>query len=362
MRFFRGTFFKSLAKLSAYVFVGWNTLLVCIVFSIFSLGVILSGFSGAPETFVFSENTIGELEHVYGDDSSLNQILIIPVEGIILGEDEGGSFGRLAGLTSGYGIKQKLYEAAQRSEVKGVLLTIDSPGGTIFGSRAIADGVEYYQQKSGNPVVAFVQGLSASGGYMASLTSDKIIADYGTAIGSIGVIMGPFKYYDKVISESGSLFDSGVLTQNGIESVTISAGESKDLGNPYRKLTSKEKDHLQKSINNEYDQFIRMVSENRNITAKNIRQNIGAMIYDPGTAKQLGLIDQISSREKSYAEVAKFSGINEYQVVREAENSGFLSFLFSTKSEEQGSKTEFDACSLTKHKLAYYGNITEFCQ
>jgi protease IV len=107
----------------------------------------------------------------------------------------------------------------------GVVLEINSPGGAICGARAIADDVSYYRSKAKKPIYAHVEGLAA---YWAASAADKVIADYGSDIGSIGVIMGPFKYYNTVVNEDSGLFDGGVITQNGIESVSITAGKPKD--------------------------------------------------------------------------------------------------------------------------------------
>ena len=85
-------------------------------------------------------------------------------------------------------MEDNIWQAAKEDSIKGVVLMVNSPGGTIFGSNAILDGVKEYKNETGKPVIAFVTGMAASGGYWASLGADEIIADSGSTIGSIGVI------------------------------------------------------------------------------------------------------------------------------------------------------------------------------
>jgi protease IV len=364
MRFIKAPFTRHLFKLSASIFVGWNVFVVSIMVSTFVFAIFLVAIGTVGSVGMPAEDSLGDFSYMYGDSYSLNKLLVIPIKGEIVGDSvDDGFFSDITGVTSGYHIKQKLFDAAQRPEVKGVLLAIDSPGGTIYGSRAIADGVKYYQLKTGQPVFAHVQGLGASGAYMAAAPATNIAADYGTEIGSIGIVMGPFKYYDGVLSESGSLLESGVLTQNGIEHVVLSAGKSKDIGSPYRRLTNDERSQLQKSINNEYDQFVNLVSEYRSIDREVIKDKIGAMIYDPATAKSLGLIDQVQDRESTYAALAQAANIQDYQVVEEMPvYSFFESALGAFGKKPQKEAKPYDTCTLTQTKLAYHGSVPDLCK
>jgi protease-4 len=360
MKFFqRHPFLGSLIKLSAYIVVSWNVLLACFIGGVVVIGVLL--LSGGAST-----EKLGQLEHIAGNGLSANQLLVIPVHGEIIGDADGdAAAGWSNSVTSGYDIKQKLYEAANHAEIKGVLLQINSPGGTIYGARAIADGVAHYRAQTKQPVYAHIEGVGASGAYWAAASTDRIIADYGSDIGSIGVIMGPFKYYDTVLSETGGLLDGGVITQNGIQSFSITAGTSKDVGNPYRRLTADEQHQLQLSVNNEYDQFVQYVSDHRKIPTDTLRNQIGAMIYDNKTAQNLKLIDQTASREDTYTALAKAAqlGDKDFQVMREVQPIGLVQSLLGAVGvkPQTSAKSSFDTCSLTRSKLAYYGSVTDLC-
>ncbi|HSX17446.1 MAG TPA: S49 family peptidase [Patescibacteria group bacterium] len=239
---------------------------------------------------------------------------------------------------------------------------MSSPGGTIYGARAIADGVAYYKKTTGNPVYAYVEGQAASGGYWAISGADKIIADYGSDIGSIGVIMGPFEYYDTVLAEDGGLLSGGVVTQNGIQSTYISAGKYKDMGNPYRKLSAGEIALLQKSVNNEYDTFVQYVSQHRHIAEATIRDTIGAAAYDNKTALEYKLIDQTGSRDDAYAALAKAAGIqDDFTIVREEQSQGFIESLLSATVRKPQVQAKANICSQTQGVLAYHGDVTALC-
>ncbi len=358
----RHPYYKNLLKFAGYIFVGWNTLFLCALGPLFFLMII-----GIAMTADVPESSLS-LTPVYGE--GYQQLLSIKVTGVIYGDsdDQASPLGGLGFTdTYGYEVKKKLYDAAKDDNIQGVVLEISSPGGTIYGSRAIADGVKHYRDKTKQPVYAFVSGVAASGGYWAATSADKIMADYGSDVGSIGVIMGPFKYYDKVISESGGLFDGGVVTQNGIETVNLSAGKFKDLGSPYRRLTKEETDILQRQINNDYDEFVSYVAERRKIDAGTIKGVIGAMGYDNKTAQAYKLIDQTASREATYEALADKAGIkDDYQVVREESPGGFISSLLAAVTgkparQAQAATPAKTSCSLISTRLAYSGDISALC-
>lgn len=302
-------------------------------------------------------------EYIHGEGA--NEYLSIPVKGIILGSNDTNdafSFFAEAGYTYGYDIKAQLYAAASDDTIQGVILEIDSPGGTIYGSKAIADGVQHYRQQTKKPVYAHVEGSGASGAYWAAVSADKIFADQGSALGSIGVIMGPFEYYDKVLATDGGLLGGGVLTQNGVESSYITAGKSKDVGNPYRRLTAEELASLQKTINNEYDSFVTYVSERRAIDETIIRGSIGAMVYDPKTAKELKLSDETGSRQDAYDALAKAGNSgSDYTIKREQIVPGFIDSLIGAVTRQPRREVKVDTCALTRVSLAYHGDVSAWC-
>ncbi len=162
---------------------------------------------------------------ISGKKESHNRLLYLTIEGVILGSAPtyiGSSLG-IPGVTFGYGVQDVLQQAAKDPSVKGVLLHMETPGGTIYGSNAIFDGVKAYQQATGKPVLAYIEGLSASGGVMAMVGANAIYADLGSLIGSIGILGPNWLYYNKPTATEGGIWGGGVSTQAGIEKVIVSA-------------------------------------------------------------------------------------------------------------------------------------------
>jgi protease-4 len=192
---------------------------------------------------------------------------------------------------------------------------------------------------------------------MAAVPADAIYADHGSTTGSIGVIFGPIKYYDTVISEGG-LLEGEVVTENGIESVYISAGQSKDLGNPYRRLTPEERTSLQSMVNSEYDAFVSFVSVNRKINSQTLRDSIGAMVYANDAAKGFRLIDGTQNKQEAYKSLAQKAGISDFQVVEKMREYGFVETLLEGKF--LNSQTP-NSCLTTQGILAYHGDMSVLC-
>lgn len=362
----RHPFIKSLVQLWARITVGFNAVLLCMLALGITLSIIAAAFYAASSSDIRATS-----DYVYGNADSTNTFLSIKVTGTIVGDDDDtGGIASDEQYTPGYDVKQELYDAAKDDTISGVVLEINSPGGTIYGAHAIADGVAHYKKETHKPVIAYVQGMGASGAYWAAVSADKIVADYGSDVGSVGVVQGPFEYYDKPIS------DGNVVTQNGIQTVTVTAGTSKDVGNPFRKLTASEIAVLQQSVNNDYDMFVKYVSERRGIPEETIRTQIGAMPYDTKTAMSYKLIDQTGGKQDAYDLLAKQAKIDtdDYQVIRDAYFtegyssddswvSGIMNHLTGrhTDAANTPAKTSVDSCALTRTNLAFYGDVTKFC-
>lgn len=308
-----------------------------------------------------------ETEFIYGNEDADDKLLVVRVDGVILGEklDEPLFSG---GFAYGYEIQATLRKAAADDEIKGVLLWLSTPGGTIYGSRAIADGVTEYQAATGNPVVAYVAGVSASGGMYAMAGADTILADHGSIVGSIGVIFGPFEYYDGVIATEGGLLGGGITTTNGITVEYLTAGRSKDVGNPFRPLSDEEREVLQAGLDDEYTTFVGHVASARGIGPETIRDEIGAMVYGNAQAEALGLIDGTGTLIEAYEQLAQRAGVsgNRYQVVEESGGNSLLGALVESDLDAESlatlSTTLGEACVPRGAYLAYWGDPGTLCR
>lgn len=327
----------------------------------FMLVIIMAASAGS------GADSSGTQKFVYGNSASSNEILSISINGPIYSQSEAEQdplyslFG--AGLTNGDEVKKELYSASKNENVKAVILDINSPGGMINASTAIADGVKYFQEKTKKPVYAYISGLGASGSYWVAASTDKIIADSGSLTGSIGVILGSIPYYNEPIS----LGD--VTTRQPIRVTTLSAGKYKDVGNPFREITPDEKQMLQTGLDYEYNLFVNYVATRRTIESNKIRNVIGAGIYANGQAKEYNLIDETATRETTYLSLAQKAGLpaNDYQVVEQKASAGFLGDIFGawtniTNPQAKAQLRQTLCVAFMGKPLAYHGDSLELCQ
>jgi len=315
---------------------------------------------------------------LYGDDDSNQMLLNVNVQGIILGTPprfDPGPFSFLGtpAATYGYAIREKLVAAAENESIKGIFIHMATPGGTVFGSLAIHNAIKEYQAKTGNPVLVYVEGVSASGGVMAMVGADKIFADQGSSVGSIGVIGPTFLYYDEPKSIDGGLLAGGVSTEGGIDQTIVSAGRSKDLGNPFRRPTSEELSILQGSVNAEYQRFVDHVSSARNLDASVIINEMGAQIFGNQQAESFGLIDGTRSWNQSIEELAKLAELgDDFRLVTPSRpRMSLVETLFAKASDEQADEPSIekmiraDICNAfdLPQALVYYGSRQpQICQ
>ncbi len=244
---------------------------------------------------------------IYGDKDSDNAIERIDIVGPILthapDEADGGFFSSIQVLTYGYRVKEQLLKAAKNDDVKAVMLFVSTPGGTIAGSEAIHDGVLAVKE-AGKPIVAHVDMMSASGGVWSTAAADKIFADHGSLVGSVGVIFGNFMYYEDPVAIDGGLFGSGITTRGGIKSTVIAASEGKDLGNPFRPMSEREKAMLTASADEFYEKFLDHVTEHRPLDRQALIEDYGAMIFANDGAEARGYIDGSRTYQETLAYIA----------------------------------------------------------
>jgi len=347
-----------------------------IVFGLPLIGLILmisalAGLGAAAGGAVDESSSGVNQNYVTGDRSGSVRLVAVPVIGGILGEERGGGgfLSTAAGVTYGYSVKETLLELAEDDDVDGILLELDSPGGTIFGSKAIADGVAEYQEKTGNPVLAYVSGISASGGMYAMASADEIVADHGTLIGSIGVIFGPFVTYDGVTSVEGPFFTGGV-TAESIDHEFLTAGRSKDLGSPYREMTAEERKVLEEGLDDAYDAFVAHVADGRDISEATIKNDLGALIFGEQQALSRGLIDTIGNREQAHRRLAELAGADGSDWRLDRATSGEPSFFDLLSGSAGGVAADGSdgnglqlpsMCTGTATMLTYHGDPANLC-
>ena len=191
-------------------------------------------------------------------------------------------------------VLQKIESAKQNNNVKGVLFEVNSPGGAVAPSVELSYAIRELAKKK--PVVVYASGILASGSYYASIWGSRIIANPGSMVGSIGVIM-----------EGADL--SGLMSKIGIRTQTVQAGKYKKVGTPDRPWKPYEKAELNKVIWDTYDMFTSDVAKARKLDIKKRDTWANAHIFTARQAKKVGLVDEVGVLENAKQELVKLSGV-----------------------------------------------------
>ena len=295
-----------------------------------------------------------------GDSGSLNKIAILNLNGPILNDPIGDVNFFLRSNFDIIFIKQvkKLLEELETQKIKGLVISIDSPGGTVSASKKLYDLFINFKIKNSVKIYFHTNELIASGAYWAALSGDKIYADYGSLIGSIGVKGPDWIYYDNPISISSGLIGNSIETKNGIKTFSNIAGNSKDLFNPFRPPTTKEIADLQNSVQNIYEDFVIYVSKSRKLEKDFITNDLGAMIYDSKTAKQKFLIDDVLPLNKVVNLITENLELKDFQIIENYNNEiSFLESLiyknfFNNQIYENNDLKEQSVCKIIKYQLS----------
>ncbi len=269
------------------------------IFAVASLAATMGSITSAGASTTLST--------LWGKDGADGTLRAISITGPIMTDASEG--GLLVTGAFGYEIAEQI-DALETDDAAGLLLLVNTPGGSIAGSKAISDAVERYQERTGQKVLVHVEGMSASGGVYSTAPADAIYADHGSIVGSIGVIFGPFQRFRDVVATSGSFIESGVTTTGGITQEYLTQGTDKDFGNPFRDMTEAERDMINTMLEGEYANFVEHVAENRGIDADTIVDELGAHVFGNDDAERQGLIDGTLNREEFFTKAATEAGLD----------------------------------------------------
>lgn len=269
-------------------------------------GLVLVGIVSSLGS-VTSAGASTALTPVWGDSGADGELRAISITGPIMTDASEG--GLLVAGAFGYEIAEQL-DDLDEGDADGVVLLVNTPGGSITGSKAISDAIERYQERTGKKVLVHVEGMSASGGVYSTAPADAIYADHGSLVGSIGVIFGPFQRYNDVVATTGNFLESGVTTTGGITQEVLSKGTGKDFGNPFRDMTDQEREVFDSMLEVEYTNFVEQVSTNRDVDATTIREELGAFLFGNDQAEENGLIDGTLNREEFFTMAATEAGLD----------------------------------------------------
>lgn len=247
-----------------------------------------------------------EEEVLYGSNP-MEKISVINVDGVIANDSNNDT------------IVDQLEDARKDPSVVGVIMHINSPGGSVYASEKIYKEINKLKETN-KPVYAVMQELAASGGYYISAPCEKIFASNETFTGSIGVIM-----------QSYSL--EGLFEKYGIKEQNITTGKMKDAGSPGKALDKEEKEYLQNLVDSAFSRFVKVVADGRDMSEADVRKLADGRIYDGSQAVENGLVDSIGDLEAAYKDMAKEYNLSDPLAVEKVDVfSNFSKYFPSFKS------------------------------
>ncbi|WP_044565062.1 signal peptide peptidase SppA [Anaerococcus provencensis] len=247
-------------------------------------------------------------EELYGSNP-MEKISVINVDGVIANDVNNDT------------IVEQLEDARKDPSVVGVIMHINSPGGSVYASEKIYKEINKLKETN-KPVYAVMQEIAASGGYYISAPCDKIFASNETFTGSIGVIM-----------QSYSL--EGLFEKYGIKEQNIKTGKMKDAGSPGKALDKEEREYLQNLVDSAFARFVKVVADGRDMSEADVRKLADGRIYDGSQAVENGLVDSIGDLEAAYKDMAKEYNLSDPLAVEKVDVfSNFSKYLPGFKSNK----------------------------
>lgn len=223
-----------------------------------------------------------------GDDMEAtvqDGVAVIPLRGTLMKQVSSMSNG-----TSTVLARRLVRSMANNDDVKAIVLHVDSPGGTVAGTKELADDVAEAAKRK--PVYAYIDDLGASAAYWISSQATKVFANETALVGSIGTY--------------GVVHDmSGLAAREGVKVHVVRAGAFKGMGTPGTEVTAEQLQDLQRIVNEQNEFFLKGVAKGRNLSLSQVREIADGRIHVGKAAQSMSLIDGVSTLDAVFAQAAK---------------------------------------------------------
>lgn len=239
--------------------------------------------------------------HAFGD-----KIGVVDLEGVITDPNQ---------------TVEQLRKFAEDDSIKAIIIHVNSPGGGVAASEEIYRQVKRIRDEKKKYIVSSIESVGASGAYYVSSATNKIYADNGSVVGSIGVIAEWVNYGD-------------LMRWAKLKPEVLKVGQFKDTGDPTRELTPAERQYMQGLIDNMYGQFVSAVAEGRHAKVTDIRPIADGRVWTGQQALEMHLIDQVADFRTAVLETAKSVKISGEPVLvhPERDRKSLLDLLFGDVS------------------------------
>lgn len=255
------------------------------------------------------------------------KIAVIYATGIIMSGE--GGFDPLSGAVLGSDtINSYIRDARGDTSIRGIVVRIDSPGGSAVASDAIwRELVLTRDEKQDRPLVVSMSDLAASGGYWIATAAPDIVAQPGTLTGSIGVITGKF-------------VTGGLYEKLGANIESVSRGQNAEIASPARPFTDTERERIAALIRETYDEFVARTAESRGMTPEKVDAIARGRVWTGRQAHELGLVDELGGLDRAIAIAKERAGIDadeQVQIVVYPPRLGLLDLVTrGLRSEDAG--------------------------
>ncbi len=225
-----------------------------------------------------------------GTSASVEHTALIDIQGVIGSDD----------TVNADSVISSIKDAYDNKRTKGIILRINSPGGSPVQAGLINDEIKRQRKLHPNiPVYAVVEDICASGGYYIAAAADKIYVDKASIVGSIGVLMDGFGF-------------TGTMQKLGVERRLMTAGENKAILDPFSAVNPKHQQYAQKMLDQIHQQFIKVVRDGRGKRLKETPETFSGLFWTGEDSIAMGLADAYGSSDYVAREVIKQENIVDF--------------------------------------------------
>ncbi len=256
------------------------------------------------------------LEERHLEGKGKDKILLMDITGVIIDRERKDTLRSEPSIVSE--IKDILQMASSDNDIRGLIIRINSPGGSVSASDIIYHEIKEFRKKRGIPVYAFITDTGTSGALYVAMSADRIYAMPASITGSIGVIAMKFNM-------------EGLLTKIGVQSEVIKSGDKKDFWSPWRGITEEEKKMFQSIIDEFYERFIDVIYMKNSAVLKReeIRALADGRIFTGEEARRLRIIDKTGYLDNAINDMKESLGLRDARVVTYSKGGRYKSNIYS---------------------------------
>ncbi len=255
-------------------------------------------------------------KQVYGEGS--NKILLVDIQGTISTGSSRSPLGSIVETGMPAKFREIIEKAEDDDDIKGLILRINSPGGTVTASDLIYHELKEFKERSNIKVYAVVMDLAASGGYYVAMAADKIIAHPTSITGSIGVIaLKPTV--------------NGLMDKLGVGVDVVKSVDKKDFMAPWRPFTDEERRLFQETIDGFHQRFVEIIAENRaELSIDQVKKLADGRIFDSQKSLENNLIDGIGYLDDAIDSIQKDLGLETMSVITYFRPGNYKNNIYSS--------------------------------